>query len=61
MIDTHCHIDIYNDPMAIALECERNGVVTIAMTNLPSHFEMGYSHLKNLSKVRLALGMHPLS
>jgi len=60
MIDTHCHIDIYNDPMAIALECERNGVVTIAMTNLPSHFEMGYSHLKNLSKVRLALGMHPL-
>ncbi len=60
MIDTHCHIDLYNDPMAIALECERNGVITLAMTNLPSHFEMGYPHIKNLRKVRLALGMHPL-
>ena len=60
MIDTHCHIDLYNDPMAIALECERNGVITLAMTNLPSHFEMGYPHIKNLKKVRLALGMHPL-
>ncbi|VTR51430.1 DNase TatD [Sphingobacterium thalpophilum] len=30
------------------------------MTNLPSHFEMGYSHFQSLKKIRLALGMHPL-
>lgn len=44
----------------MAQECEKLGIVTIAMTNLPSHFEMGYHHLQNFRKVRLALGMHPL-
>jgi len=60
MIDTHCHIDLYPDPMKIARESERLGIVTIGMTNLPSHFEMGYPHLAGFRKVRLALGMHPL-
>jgi TatD DNase family protein len=31
------------------------------MTNLPSHFEMGYPHFQSLKKIRLALGMHPLT
>lgn len=60
MIDTHCHIDLYSDPLRIANECERLGIVTIGMTNLPSYFEMGYIHLLSFKKVRLALGMHPL-
>jgi TatD DNase family protein len=60
MIDTHCHIDLYPDPIKIAKESERLGIVTIGMTNLPSHFEMGYPHLAGFRKVRLALGMHPL-
>jgi TatD DNase family protein len=60
MIDTHCHIDLYNNPLQVARECEKLGIVTIAMTNLPSHFEMGYNHLLSFKKVRLALGMHPL-
>ncbi|HSH66871.1 MAG TPA: Qat anti-phage system TatD family nuclease QatD [Bacteroidia bacterium] len=60
MIDTHCHIDLYNNPMQIANECERLGIITIGMTNLPSHFEIGYKHLLSFKKVRLALGMHPL-
>lgn len=60
MIDTHCHIDLYDNPLQIAQECERLGIVTIGMTNLPSHFEMGYNHLLSFTKVRLALGMHPL-
>jgi len=60
MIDTHCHIDLYSNPLQIAQECEKLGIITIAMTNLPSHFEMGYSHLQSFRKVRLALGMHPL-
>lgn len=60
MIDTHCHIDLYKNPLEIARECEKLGITTIGMTNLPSHFNMGYEHLKGLKKVRLALGMHPL-
>ncbi len=60
MIDTHCHIDLFDNPMEIANECESLGIITIGMTNLPSHFEMGYRHLRGFKKVRLALGLHPL-
>lgn len=61
MIDTHCHIDMYPNPVKIADESEKLGIITIGMTNLPSHFEMGYKHIRKYKKVRLALGMHPLN
>ncbi len=60
MIDTHCHVDMYSNPMEIVNESERLGIITIGMTNLPSHFKMGQPHLKGYKKTRLALGMHPL-
>ncbi|MBC8053797.1 MAG: TatD family hydrolase [Sphingobacteriaceae bacterium] len=60
MVDTHCHIDMYDDPLKVARECEEKGIITIGMTSLPSHFEVGYQHLLTFKKVRLALGMHPL-
>lgn len=60
MIDTHCHIDQYKNPIEIADESEREGIVTIGVTNLPSHYEMGYSHIRKYKRIRLALGMHPL-
>jgi TatD DNase family protein len=61
MIDVHSHIDRYKDPNAITAETQREGVYTIAMTNLPSHFLMGLPHVRNYSKVQLALGFHPLA
>lgn len=60
MIDTHCHIDLYKNPIKILQECEKAGITVLAMTNLPSHFEMGYSHVLPFKRIRLALGMHPL-
>lgn len=60
MIDTHCHIDLYKNPIEIAIESENARIITIGMTNLPSHFELGYQHLRSFKHVRLALGMHPL-
>lgn len=60
IIDTHCHFDLYRNPKGIIEESERKGIITIGMTNLPSHFRMGYPHVKNYKKIRLALGMHPL-
>lgn len=60
MIDTHCHIDMYSNPKEIINESENLGIITIGMTNLPSHFKMGEPHLKGYKKTRLALGMHPL-
>lgn len=60
MIDSHCHIDMYSNPLEIAKECENSGILTIGVTSLPSHFEKGFNHLLSFRKVRLALGMHPL-
>ncbi|WP_128331127.1 Qat anti-phage system TatD family nuclease QatD [Apibacter sp. HY039] len=60
MLDTHCHIDLYPNPQTILNECESNGFPIISMTNLPSHFEMGYPYFQSLRKIRIALGMHPL-
>jgi TatD DNase family protein len=60
MIDAHCHLDAYPDPKRAALEVERAGVLTIAVTNSPSAFEQAYPHVRRLRSVRLALGLHPL-
>lgn len=60
MIDTHCHIDLYSRPEMLLRECEMMNLTVLAMTNLPSHFEMGYKHVFPFKKIRLALGMHPL-
>lgn len=60
MIDVHCHIDLYKNPYEVANENEKKGISTIAVTNLPSHYELGYSHLKDFKYIRVALGLHPL-
>lgn len=60
MIDTHCHFDMMQNPEKYISEMERIGSVTIGMTNLPSHFQMGLRHIRKYKYIRLALGFHPL-
>lgn len=60
MIDAHCHIDAYPDPFQMAMQTERSKVLTIAVTNLPSAFELAYPHVRKFRYLRLAVGLHPL-
>lgn len=60
IIDTHCHIDLYDKPEMLLTECEKEGIIVIAMTNLPSHFEMGQPFFRKTKNIRLSLGLHPL-
>lgn len=60
LVDAHCHIDMYHDPHAAALQAERLAIKTVAVTNLPSHFQIGMQHLRAFRWVRLGLGLHPL-
>lgn len=60
MIDVHCHFDIVKNPELYIANNENNKIVTIGMTNLPSHFQMGVNKIKNYRYIRLALGLHPL-
>lgn len=60
IIDTHCHIDLYRNPKLLMEECDRKGIAVISMTNLPTHFEMGYPFFRDSKNLRISLGLHPL-
>ena len=60
MIDVHCHFDLAKSPEKYISDNEKNKIITIGMTNLPSHFQMGIGHTKSYKYIRLALGLHPL-
>ena len=60
LIDSHCHIDLYPNPEQLLKEVERHRILTVAVTNLPSHFQIGYPHFRSAKWVRPALGLHPL-
>ncbi len=60
MIDTHCHIDLHDDPVQLAQEMEASQTECVAVTMLPSHYRLGLPHLENFSRVHASLGMHPL-
>lgn len=60
LVDTHCHIDRYPDPMRVANRAEKQPVDTVAVTNVPCHFQVGSQHTAHLQHVRMALGLHPL-
>ena len=61
MLDSHCHIDQYKNPQRIAAEAANRGVFVVAMTNLPSHFQLGLPHTRSMRNIRLAVGIHPLA
>jgi TatD DNase family protein len=60
MLDTHCHVDLYKQPSAVADRAERAGVFTILVTNLPSAYERSRPYVAQRRRIRLALGLHPL-
>ncbi|GAA5484094.1 TatD family hydrolase [Haloferula sargassicola] len=60
MIDTHCHVDLFDDPLGMAKKMERAQMQCIAVTMLPSHYRLGLPHLAAFDNVHAALGLHPL-
>ena len=61
LIDTHCHVDRFPDPSGLASKCEAAGIKTVAVTNIPSHYESARPHLDGMKDVVPALGFHPLA
>ncbi len=57
-IDTHCHLDLLDDPSA-ALDAAPKTVV-VAVTELPSRYRMLAARFRKDRRVRVALGLHPL-
>jgi TatD DNase family protein len=59
-IDSHCHIDLFDDPVATARAYVRAQTDCVMATMLPSHYQVALQHLKSFRTIRPALGMHPL-
>lgn len=59
LIDTHFHLDLWENPFEISTKIEENRIYTIAVTNTPSVFEFSYNLTKDMKYVRAALGLHP--
>ena len=59
LVDTHCHIDLFQSPTSIIEEVENNSVLTIAVTNAPFLFENTQKLSMQSNLVLPALGLHP--
>lgn len=58
-IDTHFHLDLWENPLEISSKIEEKQIYTIAVTNAPSVFEFSHNLTKELKYIRAALGLHP--
>jgi TatD DNase family protein len=57
-VDTHCHLDLYPDPLKV-LDAAPQTVVVVA-TELPSAYRLQAVRFRGDRRVRVALGLHPL-
>jgi TatD DNase family protein len=59
VIDFHCHLDLYPDPVDVADRCVADGVYVLSVTTAPSAWQTSRELLERKGRVRVALGLHP--
>ena len=59
MIDFHCHLDLYADPMKLFDEVKRRKTEVLAVTTSPRAFVKTSQYFMGADNVRVALGFHP--
>lgn len=57
--DFHCHVDLHPNPLAIIQECERLGIVVLAVTTTPRAWTQNREWTENSRYVYAAVGLHP--
>jgi TatD DNase family protein len=60
LIDTHCHLDAYDNPILVLDEARAAGVHVVAVTEDPGRHRLLRTRLGQRPVVEVALGMHPL-
>jgi TatD DNase family protein len=60
LTDTHCHIDAYDNPVAVLDDAHAAGVHVIAVTEDPGKYRLLRTRLGRRHGVDVALGFHPL-
>lgn len=59
MIDFHCHLDLFPDPLAVVRECVARGIYVLSVTTTPSAFAGTAALTRDAPRIRTALGLHP--
>lgn len=59
LVDTHFHLDLQKNPLAVVSDCEAHAIYTIAVTNAPSVFSHTQKIVSGTKYMRAALGLHP--
>jgi len=59
MIDFHCHLDLYPDPMKVVRECANRRLYVLSVTTTPSAWSQTNALASGHDRIRTALGLHP--
>jgi len=59
LIDLHCHLDLYPDPVTVARRAADAGVYVLSVTTTPSAYAGTRALAPVGSRIRTALGLHP--
>lgn len=59
MIDMHCHLDLYKDPVSLLPEVKKRCKYVLAVTTSPRAWQKTRLVFSELDCVQVALGLHP--
>ena len=59
MIDFHCHVDLFPDPVAIIRASEAEGIYVLAVTTTPKSWVHLQTLLEGHNRIKGAVGLHP--
>lgn len=60
LLDTHCHVSQYANPIEVVQQAEASNVAIVAMTEDPEEYRRLRTRLGGRGNVEVALGLHPL-
>jgi TatD DNase family protein len=60
LLDTHCHLGAYKDPVAVMDAATAADVSMVAVTESPEEFRRLKTRLGRRPRIEVALGLHPL-
>ncbi|MFF1255153.1 TatD family hydrolase [Pseudarthrobacter sp. NPDC058329] len=60
LLDTHCHVSAYDDPVAVLGAAEQAGIAVVAITEDPDEYRRLKTRLGRREYVDVAIGLHPL-
>ncbi len=59
LVDFHCHLDLFPDPVSGVRDAEAAGVYTLTVTTTPKAWPRNHELTHGTRYVRAALGLHP--